>query len=491
LQPNLFNYSPKTNVNTIVDINNTGIKSFTFKDYIDLEGGYGSLMEESSTMSNLYASDFTKYLNNTDYNRNINKFGAFNVKHSFSDKTDVNAYVIVSDSDTHTRGSQLNEYTSQDDFLEKRRQNSTTENTFVLGKVTLDYQPSYTEDLKFNTTVKSSKNKLDGAIITENPSQNNTILNKSDISGMDLTQDVRYTRKLNKDHTGTLQANLNYYENDPRNNWLTNQEILQGILPLEKDTLYNISQNKKTQNLKFNGVVKDYWVINSSNHLYTTLGLNYEHNLFISSEYQLINQQERNDFSDAGFGNDITHDFSDVFMGIAYKFQRGIYTFKPALFYHFYNWQTYQLTNRNTHKGLLLPQFTFKADIGNSEKVNFSYKLNAKLPSTVQMASRNVLSNFNSVFKGNAMLQNSLYHSFSLSYYKFSLYKNLLLNAHINYNREERSLKNQTILNGIENYSTLVMFDNPENNLNIGGTIRKKINNLRYNFRASYYYNDF
>src|SRR5690606_28764078 len=64
-------------------------------------------------------------------------------------------------------------------------------------------------------------------------------------------------------------------------------------------------------------------------------------------------------------------------------------------------------------------------------------------------------------------------------------------NAHINYNREERSLKNQTILNGIENYSTLVMFDNPENNLNIGGTIRKKINNLRYNFRASYYYNDF
>ncbi|MDN6280373.1 MAG: carboxypeptidase-like regulatory domain-containing protein, partial [Psychroflexus sp.] len=40
LNPTLFYYSPKTAVNIIGDLNNTGQKSFTFKDYIDFEGGY-------------------------------------------------------------------------------------------------------------------------------------------------------------------------------------------------------------------------------------------------------------------------------------------------------------------------------------------------------------------------------------------------------------------------------------------------------------------
>ena len=41
LHPNLFYYSPKTNVNFIGDLNNQGIKSFTFSDYLEFEGGFG------------------------------------------------------------------------------------------------------------------------------------------------------------------------------------------------------------------------------------------------------------------------------------------------------------------------------------------------------------------------------------------------------------------------------------------------------------------
>lgn len=491
VHPNLFYYSPKTNLNAIVDINNTGIKNFTFRDYINFEAGYANLMETRGSPSNLYSSEFARYLNNTDYNKNKNKFGALNIRHSFSNKTDMNAYVLVSDAYTRTQNLLVNEYTIDNQFEEIRDQSSAVENSFLLGKFTLDYEPGFKEDLQLNSTVKLANSNLHGVISTENPFQNNSIISRSDISEIDFNHEVGYTRKLSKDHTGMLQANINYNQSDPENNWLTNREILRGVLPLDEDSLYNIFQDKKIQKINFNAIVKDYWELNNSNHIYTTLGMNFEHNSFRLSEYQLLGSGERNDFSNSGFGNDLTHNFSDVFVGMEYKFRHGIYTFKPALFYHYHNWQTYQSTGINSQKGLLLPQFYFKADINNSEKLNFSYKLNAQLPSTSQLAANSTLSGFNSVFKGNPMLQNSLYHSYVLSYYKFSLYKNVLINAHVSYNKKERSLKNQSILSGIEQYSTLVMFNNPENNLNISGTIRKKINNLRYNLRLSHYYNEF
>ena len=37
LHPNLFYYSPKTNINFIGDLNNQGIKSFSFNDYLELD----------------------------------------------------------------------------------------------------------------------------------------------------------------------------------------------------------------------------------------------------------------------------------------------------------------------------------------------------------------------------------------------------------------------------------------------------------------------
>jgi hypothetical protein len=44
LHPNLFYYSPKTNLNFIGDLNNQGIKSFSFNDYLDFDGGFGKLI---------------------------------------------------------------------------------------------------------------------------------------------------------------------------------------------------------------------------------------------------------------------------------------------------------------------------------------------------------------------------------------------------------------------------------------------------------------
>ena len=48
-------------------------------------------------------------------------------------------------------------------------------------------------------------------------------------------------------------------------------------------------------------------------------------------------------------GNDFKYDFLNLFLGLVYKFQIGIATFKPALFAHSYHWSTQQFTDKQKH----------------------------------------------------------------------------------------------------------------------------------------------
>lgn len=492
VHPTLFYYSPKTNVNLIADLNNIGVKSFTFKDYIDFEGGFTKLLEDSGAYFNLYTDDFANYLNNRDFKENINRFGAFNIRQSLNKHTDINAYVISTSNQTDTETINLNQYLSGETFTEQRVNTNSIKNNFTLGKMTLDYQPAFDEDLQATTSVKVSNSNANGLITTASPFVNNQIETNSQLEAYTLTQSVAYSRKLSSEHTGTFNTNVKVSNETPQTNWLTNQPILQGLIPLENDIAFNIFQEKETKNFSFDGVLKDYWVLNNTNHIYTSVGARLFINEFFSSERQLLSTGAVNDFSDNDFGNMLTYRFNDVFTGIEYKFQKGKFIFKPALFYHFYNWQLNQLeSNEYFYKGLLLPQFTTNVELKNSEKINFRYSVDARFPVVNQLAANFILQNFNSVYRGNPSLENTLNHTINLSYYKFSLYKNLLLNAGINYNRRIKNPKNETQLQGIDQFSTTVLLENPESSLNANFQIRKKINTLRYNIKANAGYNEF
>src|SRR5690606_38788373 len=165
-----------------------------------------------------------------------------------------------------------------------------------------------------------------------------------------------------------------------------------------------------------NASVKDYWVLNNFNHLYTSVGINTAFNDFYTQDVQQLSNGNINNFNTAGFGNDFGYQFINTFVGLEYKFQIGIATFKPMLYYHFYTWQTKQFEAQfSNNKALLLPQFTTNIEFNNSEKINFRYQLNARFSSIDRLANNFVLSSFNSVFRGNNTLENQLYHSASLS----------------------------------------------------------------------------
>ena len=493
VHPNLFYYSPKTNLNFIGDLNNQGIKSFSFNDYLEFEGGFGKLLDDAGSYFSLFNSDFAQYLNNQDFTDNINQFGALNVRQSVSNHTDISGYLITSNSKTQTASTALNSYQNIDDpFNENRTVANNLNNFFTIGKITVDYDPSYKEDFAYNAFVKVTNNDSNGLLNTVSPNQNNTIQTLTDVVALNLKQNITYSRKLSKAHTATLETTYNFQNDKPITEWLTNQQILQGLIPLEDDMLFNILQTKKSRSHNFSAILKDYWVINNFNHLYTSFGINTSFNDFFTEDVQLLSDGGINNFNSAGFGNDFGYHFIDTYLGLEYKFQVGIVTFKPALFYHGYLWRTQQFETAETFtKNLFLPQFTTKVEFNNSEKLNFRYRLNARFPGINQLANNFILSNFNSVFRGDNQLENQLYHTASLSYYKFSLFRNLNFNLNTSFNKRVQTIKTVSELNGIESFNTSIMFDQPEHNWTVSGGVSKKINKIRYNLSSRFSYNDF
>ncbi|PIB33308.1 hypothetical protein BFP78_03345 [Gaetbulibacter sp. 5U11] len=493
VHPSIFYYSPKTNVNVIGDLNNTGVKSFTIKDYLEFEGGIGKLLSDAGNYFKLYRSDFAQFLDNQDYKSSANQFGAFNIRQSINQVTDLSAYAIVNNEKNTTTSNTINTYQNiHQPFTEQRFANNALDNFFTIGKVTLEYKPTIKEDLNINTVIKVTNNKGLGVINTINPSQDNTISTTNNVTGLNLKQNFSYSRKLSKNHTATLQSIYTFKNDQPITNWLTNQQILQGLIPLQMDINYNIQQTKTVKTNSVNTILKDYWVLNNFNHLYTSLGVNAAFNSFNTQDLQQLSDGTINNFETAGFNNQLHYNLMDTYLGLEYKFQIGIATFKPAAYLHFYNWQANQLSSRiSNYKTVLLPQFTSNIEFSNSEKIDFKYKLNATFPTINRIANNFILNNFNSVFKGDANLSNTLYHTASVSYRRFSLFRGLNYSLITTYNKRIKSIKNTIQLQGIEQFSTPVMFDQPEQALSVSGRFSKNIKKLKLKFNSRWSYNDY
>ncbi|WP_310991270.1 TonB-dependent receptor [Aequorivita marina] len=493
VNPKLFYYSPNTSVGFIGDVNNISEKAFTLNDYINFEGGTSKLFSGENSFSTLYNSDISQYISNRDYTENVSQFGALNLQQFLSRSTNLNGYVIASKSKTTTSSRTLNRYSnSEDPFDEQRLTDNSNNNFFIIGKANLEYKPSFEEDFSYSSYFKGSTNNSDGSIITENPFKDNLIQTNSKLHSIQLTQQLNYSLKLSSRHTATIEGIYNFNENKPNNGWRTDAPILQGLLPLVDDNDYYLLQNKRIASHTFNGLIKDYWVVGKFHHLYPSFGVNASFSSYLSEDSQLLSDGNSNSFSDNGFDNKLQYNIVNTFLGLEYKFQTGKVTFKPALYLHFFNWTTNQKdVKKNQSQDLLLPKLDIDIPFSFVEKLTFNYSLENRVPQTSQLANGYILSDFNSVYKGNDALENEIFHNITLGYNKFSLSSKLQLALFANYERKEKHVKNTTILNGIEQYNDVVLLDNPEQNFSFNGSVYKDIGKMKYFVKSNLNYSDF
>lgn len=487
LHPTLFYYSPKTSINIIGDFNNIGEKSFSISDYINFEGGILSLMDNPGGLS-LYNDDFARFLRNEDFVYSKNEFGAFNIVQQINSKLNLNAYTIASKNKMRMRKENnityLNEDTGFTEFRETQTQNDLF---FSLNKIQLRFIPNSNEDLTYDAYVKTSNANANENLRSLTPVDSNFIDTDLEPKAIDFTQNLKYSKQFSYKHTSTVNLNYKFSKDDDNRNWLFNEPLFSGIIPFEDDDVYSLLQNTATKTHLANLKLNHYWVLNNTNHIYPAFGVNFSDQQYSTFDAQLLDSGEINSFRDAGFNNDLDYRLVDTYLGFQYKVKFGDLILKPGVFYHHYLWNVTQFNKQITNqtKIVVLPEFEGDYEINSSEKLKLKYSLNSNFTDASGYANRLRLTSFNRLYQGNEKLENQLYHSASLRYYKFSLYKGVFINGSINYSKRERSIRSTTILEGIDQISTAIYTSLPEETLGVSGSFSKKINDFKFTLQGN------
>ncbi|WP_425656744.1 carboxypeptidase-like regulatory domain-containing protein [Tenacibaculum ascidiaceicola] len=482
---NLFYYSPKTNVNFIGNLNNIGEKTFTFRDYMSFQGGINAVF---SGNFNWKGGDFSQFLENRDILSSNQRFGALNITKTVASKLDVSGYVIFSQSDTKGFNETHNEYTT---FIEDKTSKTNSNNLLAIGKLNLEYAPNTKEQWYARTQVKksdaSNENNILSIISTE---KNNITTNRRDNTWY-INQNIEWHKDHSYEHTFSAIADYTFDKNTPTANWLASNSYAKTIKNIVQpvDTTQNnlrLFQDKFTEKHYLHTVFKDFWVLNNNNHIYSTVGNTHQQEKFRSNDFQLLDDENINDFSAGGFNNNTVFKHNDFFAGIHYKFRKGIFTFKQGAYLHNYRWKVNQEEPIENSKWVLLPDFLLKIEFNKSKKIQLNYNLKTNFSNASQLANRFYLQSYNSVFKGNPILENELYHSARLRYSRFSLYRGLMLHASANYTKKVKGYRSAVSFDGVNRFLTMQLFENPNEDWNIRGSLRKRIKKIRYNFVGSY-----
>jgi len=477
----LFYYSPKTNLSFIGDANNIGKRTFTFDDLLRFGGGMSSFLSGRKSFTNLYsfATD------NNEVVQNKSQFAAINFSHDFSNKLEISGFTILSKVLTVSQIESRNEYLQNSAIaFENKLQKGDNRSLLGISNIKLNYSPNAKEKWYYNGQYQSSTNDLNNTINSMTNLGNSVFQTLNQADNTAIKQYLEWHKSYNDAHTTTFVVNHTYDTNTPQTRWFTDHPFLTGIIPIQSDNTYTIDQIKRVQNHSIDALFKHYWVINNANHLYTIFGNNNGRSKLFTSEKQLLNTNGINSFSTGGFGNDINYQLNDAYIGVEYKFRIGIWTNKPALYSHWYAMQTEQASGRRVvEKQVWLPQWTSEFEFNKSETLNFNYKLEVGFPEVSQLADQFTLQNYNLVFKGNALLENEQFHSANLRYSKINLYRGITWNAMASFVKKENNIRNEVILQGINQVNTPFLRDNPETNYNVNGAFTKKV--YHFNLRLT------
>ncbi|WP_161627188.1 carboxypeptidase-like regulatory domain-containing protein [Flavobacterium subsaxonicum] len=472
LHTGLFYYKPNLNISFIGDLNNTGSSMLDFSDIARFEGGSSFLLDKkASTELFNYAGS------NKDVVDNKTRFAAANFLFQATKKLEVSGYALNSGTDNNTKNETFTEYLENSTTTYENRLSTGSNNlAFTLLKLKLKYNPNakeqytYTANAKFNTL---NANNLLVSQTNINTTNFTTAANQDNFS-------FRQFLEWHKSHSA--KANTSFvlsHSFDNRqidNTWMTDELFLSGLIPLQQDDFYNLQQYKNVKNNTLNALLKYYLIANNFNHLYFSAGNILDLYNYNTRDWQEMQNGNINDFSSAGFGNNLNYTFNDAFAGVEYKFLIGKWTNRPSVFLHVYSMNTSNLSvDNNFARVLAEPSWYSEYAFSNAESLTYDYKLDNEFPGYNRLADMYTLQNYKAIYKGNAMLRNERYHRHNLNYKKNNIFYGLMLNTFISYYKKNNAIIDEVVLQDINQYTTPVQRSNPETNLNFVGTITKDV----------------
>lgn len=473
-QPKLFYYSPKFSLNFIGDLNNTGETALSRRDIRGFGGGFRAPSNTSGTSINLGDNSLNFLTNQKDALEVKNQLGAANFSYSPSQALDITGFAILNSNSVTSREISFVQYTDSDLGIpdETTQQTSTQRSDQGLLKLSASFQPNFENQIEYDILGRLSK---DEQTQTEISSVVGPTQQVDQVNPYSITQSLKYYYTLNENNIFALEAQYLNKDEDPFYNVLLgNDPTNNDLAPEEQDAYdstaralglnqslnnYDLNQDRRIKSNQLDAKLDYYNIINNKSNINLTLGSIVSRQDFNSTIFQFLENgvffEPTPTFNQGRAINDTQYDFSDLYLGVHYRFKAGIFTITPGFSVHAYS-------NKNTQFGVqygedffrLLPDFETRIQLKKSESLTFNYNMKNQFTDVTKLAEGIILNSFNNIQYGNPELQNALSHNVSLFYRSFNLFNYTNVFARVAYSKNIDQIRSLTDFENVIRTST-------------------------------------
>ena len=501
LQPKLFYYSPKYSINFIGDINNIGEIALSRRDLRGFTGGFRAPSRQSGTSINL-GDNSLNFLTNQQNALSIqNKLATGNFSYSPNERLDLTGFLIFNSSIIDAQENSFIQYTDSalqipDEATEKQSNERSTQS---LVKLRASYKPNINNQLDYDVFIRSSNDKQQQNVTS---SVIGNTAQAEEASPYSINQNINYYFTLDENNIFAFEAQHLIKDEDPfytavlANNPQTNDPFDSTATALGLNTLqsqYSLGQNRKIFSNQLDAKADYYHIINQKSNLNLSLGTLLSHQKFDSTIFQFLDQgisYTPVPVINEGLGsNEVRYNFSDLYLGLHYRFRTGKFTFTPGFSVHAYGNNNVQNSRRVEDRFLrLLPDFEARIQLKKSESLTLNYRMQNQFTDVTRLAQGLVLNNYNSIQYGEPELQNALAHSISLLYSSFNLFNYTNVFARLSYTNNIDQIRGLTNFESIIRTSTFFNSNFADENFNAFGRVQRTFGKVRASINAAFNY---
>ncbi|MGB5377050.1 MAG: TonB-dependent receptor, partial [Muriicola sp.] len=258
-------------------------------------------------------------------------------------------------------------------------------------------------------------------------------------------------------------------------------------------TNYDLGQNRRIKSNQLDAKLDYYNILNAKSNINITLGTILSRQEFNSRLFQFLGDGTQLDptptINDGRATNDTEYNFSDIYLGVHYRFKKGMFTVTPGFSVHAYqnkNIQFGELFEENFFR--FLPDFETRIQFKKSEALTLRYDMRNQFTDVTRLAQGLVLNNINSIQFGQPDLQNALSHNVSLFYSSFNLFNYTNVFARAAYTSNIDQVRSLTTFENVIRTSTFFNSNFADENVNIFGRVQRTFGKIRASLNSSFNY---
>ena len=492
INPKLFYYSPKYSINLITNFNNIGELPLTVQDYFKFTGGFRGMMQKGGSSFNVSSNDLgISLLRNNRAKEIETKFGATNFSYNVNKAWTLSGFGILSSSETdlETKSQTNILWPNSSEILstENRQETANQKSNLGLFKLSSSYKPTTKFQFDYDILAKLSKQDENNLLLRESIVSNNATtenintLKKQDPISVNQNLSLYYTQS-DKNIFAFEMQHL-YQEEDPFYNANLQSQPFNLADYIAGQNRNNINQSRFVKTNKIDAKLDYYYMVTPKSNINVTLGNTYSHQNFNSSIFQILDNETVNNLDDVANTNDVNYNFNDTFLGLHYKILSGKFTFTPGVSLHSYNMTNEQLGTSNSQNLFrALPDFLAIYQIKKAETLTYNFSYTNNFTDVNQLAEGFIFSNYNSLTKGNRLLENATAQVHSLRYFKYNMFNFENITAFVNYSRRVDAIKTRAVFNGVNQTSSPFNSDFADETLSGNGSYGRS---FLKNYKAS------